>query len=209
MKALLRRLVGLAVSDYRVNWIYAADAPSALPLAPGDELRAVDADLCEQLARSDTPKVANSLSYERAGLEGLVILRDDRPLCVAHFARPAQYDRAGTWPLDADKVALMDIATEEAARGQGLAPAMIAAATRRYLGAFSSAAESPRWRMSVGEAENAARPNPGARRMIAFIWWSNTPSVRAFVKAGWRRIGISLEWCDGTRWRHLHLRLPG
>ncbi|MDF8333215.1 GNAT family N-acetyltransferase [Novosphingobium cyanobacteriorum] len=182
MKAALRALAGLLVRDYRINWIYAAEGTSPLLLRPDEAIRPVDEALRNQLAQSRTAKVANSLSYANAGLEGLALLRDGDPLCVAHFAQGAQYGRAATWPLRSGEVALMDIATEDAARGQGLAPRMIAAASRHFLGA-------------------------GALRMIAFIWWSNTPSVRAFRKAGWRRIGLSLEWQGRGPWRKLHIPL--
>jgi RimJ/RimL family protein N-acetyltransferase len=48
----------------------------------------------------------------------------------------------------------------------------------------------------------------GRRRMIAFIWWSNTPSLRAFKKAGWKRIGFSMELRFGKHWLRLRVPLP-
>jgi len=182
MKGTIRKLVSLVVSDYRINWIYACNSAATLPMTAGDEICEIDHALYDQLAASKTAKVANSLSYARAGLEGLAILRDGQPLCVAHFAGPEQYDREATWPLREGEVALMDIATEEAARGQGLAPRMITAASRHFL-------------------------SKNTKRLIAFIWWSNTPSIRAFRKAQWRRIGLSLEWKMGQSWHKIQVKL--
>ena len=175
VKQLAKALIGRIVTDYRINWIYAADTPAPLLVLAGESVIPTDDAARAALEASTTHKMRNSLSFERAGLTGLVLVRDGMPLCVAHFAPLGLYDRAGTWPLREDEMALMDIATEETARGQGLAPRVIAAATRHFI-------------------------NANARRLIAFIWWSNKPSVRAFTKAGWRRIGLSLEWQVAGKW---------
>jgi len=179
MKRLARALLGRLVADYRINWILACSVP---PQEPGEEAVRIDAAIMEQLAASPTPKMRGSLSYARAGLQGLSLVRSGAPVCVAHFATPGQYGRDGTWPLRDGEIALMDIATEEAMRGQGHAVRLIEAAGRHYLGR-------------------------GRSRLIAFVWWSNSPSLRAFAKAGWRRIGLSLEWQRKGRWHALHLPL--
>ncbi len=181
MKHLLRNALGWLVHDYRINWIYATDRPGPVALRPGDSIMPLDDALRVRLALSTTDKMRGSLSYARAGLQGLALVRQGEPLCVAHFARAQQYDRAATWPLREGDIALMDIATQESARGQGLAPQVIAQASRHFL---------------TGPQQ----------RLIAFIWWSNTPSLRAFGKAGWRRIGFSVEWRMAGRW--WHVRLP-
>lgn len=175
MKRFLRGALGWLVSDYRINWIYAASTHSPLLPAPGDSVMVTDDALRVRLAASTTDKMRNSLSYAQAGMEGLALVRQGEPLCVAHFARGHQYDRSATWPLRQGDIALMDIATQESARGQGLAPQVITAASRHFIAG-------------------------GRSRLIAFIWWSNTPSLRAFAKAGWRRIGLSVEWRMAGRW---------
>lgn len=181
MKQFLRTGMTWLIRDYRINWIYATDVVSQALPGPGDSIVPADDALHAMLAVSTTEKMRNSLSYARGGLDGLALIRDGKPLCIAHFTGRGNYDRDDTWPLREDEVALMDIATQDEARGQGLAPLVMAAATRHYL------------------------TMPG-RRMIAFIWWSNTPSLRAFAKAGWRRIGLGLEWEMAGRW--WSIRLP-
>jgi len=182
MNAVLHRVAHLIFKDYRINWIYAADAGYRTPHVHGDTPHPVDGELQRLLALSTTPKMANSLTYTRAGLEGFAIVREGLPLCVAHFARKEQYGRSATWPLGSNEVALMDIVTEGAARGQGLAPKLIAATTRHYLDA-------------------------GFDRLIAFIWWRNSPSLRAFTAAGWYRAGLSIELQFARRWRCYRIRL--
>ncbi len=182
MKSRLGKLLEPLISDYRINWIYAASAASMLPLAAHEEMCEIDAELRTVIEHSSTEKVVKSLTYALDGFPGLAILRGGAPLCVAHFATLSLYGYQSTWPLKSGEIALVDIATEEAARGQGLAPRMIAAATRHYM-------------------------SRDVQRMVAFIWWSNAPSVRAFRKAGWQRAGLSVEWETRKTWRKLHISL--
>lgn len=181
MKRMAKAVARRAFQDYRINFIYASPAAPAPPVCPpGADIVALTPALIERLRQSPTRKVSNSVSFAAAGLAGLAVVEDGRPLSVAHVADFHQYDRHGTWPLATDEMALMDIATEEDARGRGLAVALIRAAADRGLS--------------------------GRKRMIAFIWWSNTPSLRAFAKAGWRRIGFSVELQTGGRW--IGFRVP-
>jgi L-amino acid N-acyltransferase YncA len=46
----------------------------------------------------------------------------------------------------------------------------------------------------------------GYKRLVAFIWWSNAPSIRAFSKVGWQRIGMSVEWTIAGRWFAIRIR---
>lgn len=182
IKWVLKRLLHRATSEYRINWIYAADA---LPDSD-DEAFSIEPETAVHraiLRASPTSKMRSSQSYADAGLIGLVLAETGRPLAVAHFAEVNQYGRFSTWPLKDGEVALMDIATEESERGRGLAPRLIRAATRHYL-------------------------TQGRKRLIAFVWWSNSPSLRAFKKAGWRRIGCSVELRFGGHWLALRVPLP-
>ncbi len=181
-KRLVKAAARLVFSDYRINFIYTSP-PHATPptLEPGTKITVVTPALVEQLKSSATGKVRSSASFAAAGLAGLALVEDGQPLSVTHIAEVQHYDRSGTWPLAPDEVALMNIATEDAARGRGLAVALIRAAAADY----------------------AAR---GRQRMIAFIWWTNTPSLRAFAKAGWRRIGFSIELRTSGRW--ISIRVP-
>jgi RimJ/RimL family protein N-acetyltransferase len=184
MKALVQRLLACVVSDYRINWIYAASVAQPVPLGPDEEIVPLAGEWRERIAASTTRYVRNSLSYNDAGMPGLVLVRGREPLGTVHVAGPAQYDRTATWPLRSQEMAVIDLATEEAARGQGIGPRLMAMATAHCL-------------------------NQGAARVICFIWWSNTPSTRAVSKAGWKRIGLSLEWQSFGRWWHLHLPVWG
>lgn len=171
-------LVRSTLGEYRINRIVAA---------PGQVDGAVDAAVMDetpqhiaQIAQSASAKFAGTALYGEAGLPGLVLVDEGRPVCAAHFADRDEYDRDSTWPLPANGIALIDIATDEAARGHGFAPRVIAEASRRY--------------------------GAEGRPLIAFIWWSNRPSLNAFRKAGWRIIGTSIEFYLFGRWRGLRIR---
>lgn len=184
LKSLVRTIIGGLFDEYRIDWIFASPVRSEPQSDAGEPANMVPVgpDHLRALGDSRTAKVRNSLSFNRSGMLGYVLLEEGVPVCVAHFCDAQQYDRAGTWPLRPGEMALMDIATEEHARGRGHAVRLIQAAT------------------------NACRAR-GATRLIAFIWWSNAASVRAFTKAGWRRIGLSIEVRIGTRWHSLRLPL--
>ena len=178
LKAPAKALFGRLLDEYRLNWIVAS--PPEDPGIGPDALtvRALDEDARHALDTSPTPKVRASLKFSEAGFEGLALADGPALLSVAHFATPANYDRHDTWPLRDGEYALVDIVTEEEARGQGHAATLIRAATRHY-----------------------------GSRLIAYIWWTNHPSLRAFRSAGWRRIGFSFEWRTGGRWRSLRIPL--
>lgn len=182
LKSLVKDALAGLFEDYRINWIYASAAGDAESGNQPDSIHIISGEDVHALEASSTPKVKNSVSFNKAGLEGYVLTENGKIASVAHFADAAHYDRAGTWPIAQDEVALMDIATEEQAKGKGHAARLIAYATRLY-------------RQS------------GKRRLIAFIWWSNKPSIRAFTKAGWKRIGFSFEICRGGKWHAIRIPL--
>jgi GNAT superfamily N-acetyltransferase len=182
-KTIIKSALNRWFKDYRINWIFASPAKTASSSEKlNDVAVAITAEHCQVLANSPTAKMRGSVSFNKSGLDGYVIEQSGQPLCVAHFADCVRYDRAGTWPIASDEMALMDIATEEAMRGRGLAVHLIYATTKLLL-------------------------QQDKRRVIAFIWWSNTPSVRAFKKAGWRRIGLSVEILGASKWRSLRIPL--
>jgi RimJ/RimL family protein N-acetyltransferase len=182
IKSNIKLLLNCLFEKYRINWIYASDLNRAVNSAQLPQaIKSFSKAHIDVLANSPTEKMCKAIGYNEDGFDGFVIEEDSRPVCVAHFADKARYDRTRTWPLSNDEMALIDIATEEVARGRGLAVRLIASATEMYL-------------------------NQGKRRVIAFIWWSNTPSVRAFKKAGWHRIGFSVEALVMGKW--LSFRIP-
>jgi GNAT superfamily N-acetyltransferase len=181
MKQLIRRALHAGLGDYRINWIVAS---AALHAGPFPELTLVDAAILAAIEASPTEKVRHAATFNRAGMTGWAMLIEGRLACVAHFADHRRYMNESTWPLGANEICLVDIVTEEAERGKGHAVKLIEAATEMYR-------------------------RQGHERLIAFIWWSNEASSRSFAKAGWRRIGLSVEAKIGERWFTTKLPWPG
>lgn len=186
LSGLMGRLARTAVRDYRLNWVLRSpDTPVAPDLSGQWLIRRMQPGDADAIGRVADAKFRASVAWTQAGADGFVLLRDGRPCCVAHFVGPDSYEDRGIWPLAPGELALIDIVTDSADRGRGAAPLLIAAATPAALA-------------------DAGQPGP----VICFIWWNHHASLRAFRRAGWRRIGFSVELTGrrGRVWRR-HLRL--
>lgn len=91
----------------------------------------------------------------------------DRLLCECYFIAGDTYRDRFPWKLGARDAVLVRLLTDPAARGRGLAPHLIAQAS-------------------------ASMASDGFERLYAMLWHNNSPSKRAFRKAGWRRIARHL-----------------
>ena len=177
-RSMLKRLV-----EYRVNWILTQDHKVATA-QPGERLRtAAMSDHVRRVLRNHPDeRVRSALSFENAGYKGFALLLDQEPVCVVHFTDSAHYEHAATWPLADREVALVNIITLPQYRSRGYASQLIKEATAELV------------------------PDPFVRA-IAFIWWNHTASLRAFRKAGWKRIGFSLELVR-RKGRTFTMRIP-
>lgn len=177
-RSMLKRLV-----EYRVNWILTQDHKVATA-QPGERLRtAAMSDHVRRVLRNHPDeRVRSALSFENAGYKGFALLLDQEPVCVVHFTDSAHYEHAETWPLADHEVALVNIITLPQYRSRGYASQLIKEATAELV------------------------PDPFVRA-IAFIWWNHTASLRAFRKAGWKRIGFSLELVR-RKGRTFTMRIP-
>lgn len=177
----LGRLARTAVRDYRLNWVLRSpDVPLPPVLTAAVQVRRMAAADREAIGRAADARFRASVNWTRAGADGFVLVRDGRPCCVAFFVGPERYHDRAIWPLPPGQLALIDIVTNSADQGQGAASRLIAAATPAALA-------------------DAGQPGPA----ICFIWWNHQASLRAFQRAGWRRIGFSVEVTGrrGRVWR--------
>ena len=192
MTAGLRRIARGVFADYRLNWVLRAPAGGAAAALPdGVTVR-------RPLPRDRAWAAGCADAAFRDGLldptaDSFVLVERGEPRCVARFVGPAGYRDAAIWPLPPDARALTGIDTRIGDRGRGLAPLLIAAATPLAL--EDAAPMAP-----AGATPMAPQAATGA---ICFIWWSHRASLRAFRRAGWRRIGFSAEVTTrgGRVWR--------
>ncbi len=181
IKSMAKRAMRAVFGDYRINWIFAISATGAAAAVAEPAVVAMTPEALAMLLSSASADMRKAASFTHIGLPGLVLLEQGQPRAVAHFADAQAYDRAATWPLPRSDIALIDIVTDDAWRGRGLAARLLDASTAHWLAG-------------------------GTRRVIAFVWWNNRPSLHLFECAGWRRIGFAIEICPRGRW--LSLRVP-
>jgi hypothetical protein len=167
IRVIARRLLGLAFGDYAANRVYRLGAPVDAPALPdGGRLALVGDDELAALRAHPDPKVRKSAGFAGPSRPGYALWVGDSLASVAFFAERTAFDADWIWRLGETEAALVELITPAEHRGKGLAPCLIAHASNTML-------------------------VQGKTSLLTWIWWSNTPSIRAFEKAGWHRIGIA------------------
>lgn len=100
-------------------------------------------------------------------------------LCFYWFGE--RYRKRNFWPLADREAKLVQIVSHPEFRGRGVATMLIMHSSQDLI-------------------------DKGFRRTYARIWHSNTPSIRAFERAGWNRIALVLEINPLRRRRPIRLR---
>lgn len=160
LKAVLRKILG----EYSLYWVYGARRPQA-GTPPGGGVRELDA---RELVQSPDPYLAEQAGYAGEGARAFGLPLDGELQAVCFYWYGERYRPRGFWPLGPTEAKLVQIVTTQAARGRGLATALIAGSTcRMFEGPWSA--------------------------LYARIWHSNGPSLAAFEKAGWRRVAFVAE----------------
>ncbi len=166
--SLLKSSLYAVLGPYELYRIYQAD-----PSRPGRPPSTADAVAFESLGSdgrriAGAPDPAIARLAARGGEEafGYAAFLRAEPVAAVWFWAGDRYRRErGFWPLGRTDAQLVQVTTAANARGRGIASALIAYAS----------------------ADMTAR---GYERLFARIWWSNTPSVRAFKRAGWRQVAF-------------------
>lgn len=175
IKRLLRWLLG-DVGLWRVYRWDATDAKVDI---------AASAVVCHHVDALAVSSLPDSLLAEQAwycgdGASGFAAANDDDAivgLCFHWYGR--RYSLQRFWPLQDGEAMIVQIVTTPAARGRGVARALIQHSAHAM----------------------AAR---GMRTLWARVWVTNTPSSAAFLAAGWRQVAWVLEFNPlrrGEPWR--------
>lgn len=161
---LARQLIGEYSPYYIYLWTGAA-AAQGIERKLGFDLRPIDES---QLAAADG-LMMEQVGYLGSESMGFGYFVDGQLAGVCFYWFGERYKRRGFWPLKQGEAKLVQIIVSPAARGQGVASALI-----------------------QGSAQ--AMADAGFFRLYARIWHSNRPSMHAFEKSGWRRIAFVLEF---------------
>ncbi len=168
MKESAKKVIRLILGEYSIYRIYAFSGPVGpdwAPIRPGF-----------RFARLDEPTIANSTDtlivdqrwWHGDDADAFGCFEESRPVAACFYWHGDRYRARGFWPLEASEAKLVQIVTVPDRRGLGLATDLI-----RY-----SAHEM------LGERFHT---------LYARIWHSNTPSINAFRRAGWRHVATVTE----------------
>lgn len=162
--SILKGLFRSLVTEYDLYWIYESQADSpVVALPPGTQLSELSA--LDEIGL-DSGEMKSLRSYLLEDSRCFVLKKGDRIAsgCV-YWWNPTYALHRGFWNLGPNDAKLVQIITDPSCRGLGLASALIS--------------------ISANQMRQS-----GFQRLFARIWHSNAKSIRAFEKAGWRRIAF-------------------
>jgi RimJ/RimL family protein N-acetyltransferase len=168
MKRLAKKLAKLLFGNYSVYYIYACKAGQgerAAANASGFRFAPVDK---AQVESSNAALIVDQSAYHGSDTHAYACFRGARIVGSCYFWHGARYRERNFWPLARDEAKLVQIVVIPRMRGRAVATNLIACA-----------------------AENMFQK--GFRCLYARIWHSNTPSWRAFQRAGWVRVAVVIE----------------
>jgi RimJ/RimL family protein N-acetyltransferase len=160
-RSLCKQLAKSVIADYSIYYIFAVDVAEVAPANSPFEFGEVDR---VQLQEADE-EVKVSRGYAGDEAIGFSLFENAKPVCAAWFWYGARYRERNFWPLAEREAKLVHIITSPSMQGKGLAPLLLDHCVK-------------------------AMHERGFQKLYARIWFSNTPSVRAFRKAGWQRIAL-------------------
>lgn len=182
MKAFAKKLAHALLGEYAAYYIYAraADGEVKAPAATTQTFRfaQVDASL---LHASHDALIREQVDYAGQEAHAYACFADDRIVGVCFYWFGGRYLQRNFWPLADSEVKLVQIIALPDMRGRGVATQLI------------------EWSWSDMMRQ-------GFHKTYARIWHSNTPSLRAFERAGWVRVALVFEMNPLRRSRPIRLR---
>jgi GNAT superfamily N-acetyltransferase len=186
MTDLIKRLARLLFREYSIYSIYGYAGGNGA--ASADEIGLVTAGLQFQaVAKSEIDNSRDELIVQQAWYHGedahaYACLKDSEIVGLCFFWHGERYRKRNFWPLAEAEAKLVQMVVLPEMRGRGIARGLIKFATREM-------------------------SRQGFKHLYARIWWSNTPSLRAFKHAGWRRIATVIEISFFRRDKPVRLKL--
>lgn len=184
MRQLLKSAARMILGEYSFYLILQRDvAEGVVPVPPQATDYRIAAVGRAEIESSGDPLMLEQASYAGSGAMAYGCWIDGRLVGLCFYWYGERYRARGFWPLQPDEAKLVQIITVPAMRGRQVAAALIA----------YSCADVMRH---------------GFRRTFARVWHSNSPSLRAFGRAGWRRCATVIEINPLRRTRPWRLNLP-
>ena len=169
MKAFVKAFARAIIAEYQLIRIYFVDT-KVREVNPREWIRLASVAGEELVMReAEDSDLRNHAWYAGQHSKGFGLWEGGKLVCLCwiwtynHPALPKRFARIG-----ADEAVLVDIITATSVRGKGYAP------------------------MLLRHAETEMRKR-GYRRLWAWIWHSNTPSIRSFEKENWIYSHVLIE----------------
>ena len=169
MKALAKKLAHIFLGEYAGYYVYAQSAEgaqqAAMQITSNFSVCKVDASVIHAHT--------NAIIKEQAAYAGMeshayACFDEDRIVGVCFYWFANRYLKRNFWPLTAGEAKLVQIISLPEMRGRGVATTLVVRSCADMM-------------------------QQGFHQTYARIWHSNTPSLRAFERAGWRRIALVIE----------------
>lgn len=163
-----KKLARLLFGDYSAYLIYSRAAGDASPKRPGTTTFRVELVDASAINTSPDPLIREQVGYAGPGSYAYACFDNDRMVGVCFYWFGDRYLKRNFWPLVDKEAKLVQIISLPEARGRGVATALITVSCQDMM-------------------------QKGFLRVYARIWHSNTPSLRAFERAGWTRVARVFE----------------
>ncbi|AZP12223.1 GNAT family N-acetyltransferase [Undibacterium parvum] len=169
MKQLLKALAKILLGEYALYYIYTRSAKDS-PLAPAKvphafTVQTVDAAM---ILKSEDPLILQQAGYLGSGTFAYACLEGPRIVGLCFYWFGERYRERNFWPLLEREAKLVQIISLAEMRGRGIASRLIEISCQDLLA-------------------------QKFERIYARIWHSNLPSIKAFERAGWKRIALVIE----------------
>lgn len=182
--AVVKRVARALAGDYSIYRIYGS--PVTETPVPGGTARTpltVEKTSGEYLASQLSSLINEQAGYGGSGTDVYVCRNDDKIVGVCCYWSGDRYRERNFLPIKNDEAKLVQIVVESDQRGMGVAPDLITQSCNDML-------------------------RTGKSRCYARVWHSNTPSTRAFEKAGWCHISTIIDVFPFGLSRHCRVIVP-
>lgn len=183
MKDFAKKLAHIILGEYSAYYVYARSNESTSPPQPSAASPFRVAEVDESAIKlSPDALIREQVGYAGTGSHAYACFDGDRIVGLCFYWFGERYLKRNFWPLAEGEAKLVQIVSLPAIRGRGVATTLIKSS-------FQDMSKK------------------GFSRSYARIWHSNTPSIRAFERAGWMRIALVLEINPLRRMRPIRMRL--
>lgn len=182
-KKFAKMLARMLLGEYAIYHVYSKatgqEACSQSNVPAGFRCAGIDQ---QSIAASDDPLIREQAGYAGPGACAYACFDGERIVGICFYWFAQRYLQRNFWPLQDGEAKLVQIITLPEMHGRGIARNLIACSS-----------------------ESMQEKN--FRRLYARIWHSNTPSLLAFERAGWRRVATVIEINPFRRSRSIRIRL--